>query len=155
MDHEEDQWILISQPECGLCSSLLYHHGKLSRPSEICFNRIPGCKGFPGATVGKNPLANAGDSRDAGLISGSGRSPGEGNGSPLFLPGKFPRQRSQTGYSLGDRKESDMTKHAHTLERITRPVAVSSFCTRRTYLLSGEIMKTWPVLFFLSVFSSF
>ena len=81
MDHE-DQRILISQPECGLCSSLLYHHGKLSRPSEIHFNRIPGYKkGFPGATVGKNPLANAGDSRDRGLISGSGRSPGEGEAS--------------------------------------------------------------------------
>ena len=31
----------------------------------------------------KNPLANAGDIRDAGLISGLGRSPGGGNGSPL------------------------------------------------------------------------
>ena len=31
----------------------------------------------------KNPLANAGDVRDAGSIPGSGRSPGEGNGNPL------------------------------------------------------------------------
>ena len=31
----------------------------------------------------KNPAANAGDTRDAGLISGSGRSPGVGNGNPL------------------------------------------------------------------------
>ena len=31
----------------------------------------------------KNPPANAGDKRDAGLIPGSGRSPGGGNGSPL------------------------------------------------------------------------
>ena len=30
----------------------------------------------------KNPLANAGDLRDGGLIPGSGRSP-EGNGNPL------------------------------------------------------------------------
>ena len=36
--------------------------------------------GFPGGSVVKNPPANAGD---AGLIPGSGRSPGEGNGSPL------------------------------------------------------------------------
>ena len=35
---------------------------------------------FPGGSVVKNPPANAGD---AGLILGSGRSPGEGNGSPL------------------------------------------------------------------------
>ena len=38
--------------------------------------------GFPGDTVIKNPLANAGDKRDAGLTPGSGRSPGGGNGSP-------------------------------------------------------------------------
>ena len=31
----------------------------------------------------KNPPAIAGDARDAGLIPGSGRSPGEGNGNPL------------------------------------------------------------------------
>ena len=33
--------------------------------------------------VTKNPPANAGDARDIGSIPGSGRSPGEGNGSPL------------------------------------------------------------------------
>ena len=31
----------------------------------------------------KNPPANAGDIRDADLISGLGRSPGMGNGNPL------------------------------------------------------------------------
>jgi len=31
----------------------------------------------------KHLPAKAGDSRDAGLIPGSGRSPGEGNGNPL------------------------------------------------------------------------
>ena len=35
------------------------------------------------ALVVKNPLANAGDVRDMGLISGSGRSSGEGHGNPL------------------------------------------------------------------------
>ena len=39
-------------------------------------------RGFPGGLV-KNPLANAGDVRDAGLISGLGRSPGGGHGNPL------------------------------------------------------------------------
>ena len=33
--------------------------------------------------VVKNLPANAGDARDMGLIPGSGRSPGEGNGNPL------------------------------------------------------------------------
>ena len=36
--------------------------------------------GFPGGSVVKNPPASAGD---VGLIPGSGRSPGEGNGHPL------------------------------------------------------------------------
>ena len=36
--------------------------------------------GFPGGAVVKNLPANAGD---MGLILGSGRSPGEGNGNPL------------------------------------------------------------------------
>ena len=34
------------------------------------------------ALVVKNPLANAGDSRDVGSIPESGRSLGEGNGNP-------------------------------------------------------------------------
>ena len=36
--------------------------------------------GFPGGSGVKNPFANAGD---LGLIPGSRRSPGEGNGNPL------------------------------------------------------------------------
>ena len=35
------------------------------------------------ALVVKNPPANAGDARDAGLIPGLGRSPGVGNGNLL------------------------------------------------------------------------
>ena len=38
---------------------------------------------FPGGSVVKNTLANAGGPGDVGLIIGSGRSPGEGNGNPL------------------------------------------------------------------------
>ena len=41
--------------------------------------------GFPirVAQMVKNPPANAGDTRDIGLIPGSGRSPGGGNSNPL------------------------------------------------------------------------
>ena len=39
--------------------------------------------GFPGGSVDKEPAFNAGDSGDMGLIPGSGRSLGGGNGSPL------------------------------------------------------------------------
>ena len=36
--------------------------------------------GFPGGSVVKNPPAATGASGDSGLVPGSGRSPGEGNG---------------------------------------------------------------------------
>ena len=39
--------------------------------------------GFPGGAVIKNLPANAGDTSNLDLISGSGRFPGEGNGNPL------------------------------------------------------------------------
>ena len=44
--------------------------------------------GFTGDAVVKNLPANVGDARDMGLISGLGRSLGEGNGNPLqyFCP---------------------------------------------------------------------
>jgi len=43
------------------------------------------------ATVVRNPSANAGDVRDKGSISGSGRSPGGGHGNPLpFLTWRIP-----------------------------------------------------------------
>ena len=39
--------------------------------------------GFSGSTNGKNLPANAGEIKDAGSITGLGRSPGEGNGNLL------------------------------------------------------------------------
>ena len=51
--------------------------------------------GFPGGSVVKNPLANAGDSGDLGWIPGWEDSLGEGNGNTLvFLSGEFHGQRS-------------------------------------------------------------
>ena len=38
---------------------------------------------FPGGSVVKNPPATAGAAGVTGLVAGSGRSPGEGNGNPL------------------------------------------------------------------------
>ena len=40
-------------------------------------------RNFPGGSMVKNLPANAGDTGDAGLIPGSGRSPGGGHGKPL------------------------------------------------------------------------
>ena len=60
--------------------------------------------------VVKNPLANAGEVRDAGLIPGLGRSPGGGHGNPIFLPGESHGQKSLVGYSPWGHKESDATE---------------------------------------------
>ena len=59
----------------------------------------------------KNPPANAGDIREAGLIPGSGRS-GGGHGNPLQdpLPGESHAQRSLVGYSPWGHKDSDRTE---------------------------------------------
>jgi len=38
---------------------------------------------LPRWSVVKNPPASAGDAKDKGSVSGSGRSPGGGNGNPL------------------------------------------------------------------------
>ena len=46
-------------------------------------NKHTQIKDFPGGTMVMNLLANAGDTRDAGLIPGLGRCPGEGNSNPL------------------------------------------------------------------------
>jgi len=60
----------------------------------------------------KDLPANVGDAGEAGLIPGSGRSPGEGNGNPLqyTLPGKSHGQRSLAGYSPWGHKELDTTE---------------------------------------------
>ena len=63
------------------------------------------------ALVVKNLPANAGNTRDAGLIPGLGRSPGGGHGNPLqyVLPGESHGQRSLEGYGPRGCKESDTT----------------------------------------------
>ena len=61
---EEIYWCCLGFPVCGI---LLWH------PWQA--NGL-----LLGGSVGKNPLADAGE---AGSIPGSGRSPGEGNGNPL------------------------------------------------------------------------
>ena len=58
-----------------------------------------------------NPTANAGD---VGLIPGSGRSPGAGNGNPLSHTCPFHGQRSLAGYSPLCCKESDMKEQLNT-----------------------------------------
>jgi len=62
--------------------------------------------------VVKNPPANAGNKRDVGLIPGSGRSPGEGNGNPLqYSCLENPMDREAWRATVhGATKESDMAE---------------------------------------------
>ena len=50
------------------------------RLAGVLFTVCKNLLSFPGASVVRNPSANAGD---AGLIHGLGRSPGGGHGNPL------------------------------------------------------------------------
>ena len=68
---------------------------------------IAGVRGFPGGSEVKVSACNVGD---LGLIPGSGRSPGEGNGNPLQYSGESQGQRSLVGYSPLGHKESDTTE---------------------------------------------
>ena len=86
--------------------------------------------GLPGGSLAKNLPANAGDARDMGLIPGSGRSLGVGNGYPLLYSclEKFCGQRSLAGYSPCGCKASDMTEWLSTAQHnnIMRGVTMCS-----------------------------
>ena len=67
--------------------------------------------GFPGGSEVKASAWNVGD---LGLIPGSERSPGEGNGNPLqYSCLENCMERRLVGYSSWGCKESDMTKQLH------------------------------------------
>ena len=84
------------------------------------------------ALVVKNPLANAGDIRDAGLIPGQGRCPGGEHGNPpqySCLENLMDRGALQAIYSLWDHKESDtieVTQDPHAAS--LRDAWVTGFC---------------------------
>ena len=66
---------------------------------------------FLGGVMVKNPPANVGDARDTGLITGLGRSPGEGSGNPLqysFLENSMDREAWRA--TAGGHKELDPTE---------------------------------------------
>ena len=84
--------------------------GSLKQESDLfrtmCLGDHYGCYwGFPSSSVGNESACNAGD---LGLIPGSGRSPGEGNGNPLQDTGmENPMDRGPGGLqSLGLQKVS-------------------------------------------------
>ena len=79
----------------------------------MLLGRVPG---FPGSSVVKNLLANAGYKGDMGSIPESGRFPWKRKWQPslILLPGKPHGQRSLAGSGPCSHKESDMTEHTHT-----------------------------------------
>ena len=81
--------------------------------------------GFPGGSGLKNSPAHAGD---AGLIPGSGKSPGGGNGNSLqyFCLGKILwTEETGRGYSPWGHKESGLTVTAHTHTCMAGPLRCS------------------------------
>ena len=64
-------------PKYSLGKSTITH----TTQQKLTWNRC--CFSFPDASVGKESTCNAGDTGDAGLIPGSGRSPEEGHHNPL------------------------------------------------------------------------
>ena len=88
--------------------------------AQLLSHLIPTAR-FPGGSAGKESACKEGD---PGLISGLGRSPGEGNGSPLqyaclenpmdrgawraTVHGESHGERSLAGYSPWGHKELDM-----------------------------------------------
>ena len=80
---------------------------------------------FPGGSDSKASAYHVGD---LGSIPGSGRSPGEGNGSPLqYSCLENPRDRGAWWASPWGHKESDMTERLHFL-KITSWTFSSSKC---------------------------
>ena len=70
---------------------------------------------FEASLVAQTVKASACNAGDLGSIAGLGRSPGEGNGNPtpVLLPGKSHGWRSLMGYSPWGREESDTTERLH------------------------------------------
>ena len=88
--------------------------------------------GFPGGSVVKDPPANAGDARDAGLIPRSGRSPGGGNDNPLqYSCLENSKDRGAWLVIVYRVAESDMTGHIFSLSskhlRFTALLCASSY----------------------------
>ena len=67
-------------------------------------------------------LLNGGDTRDSGLIPGSGQSPWRRKWQPtlVFLPRKSDEQRNLVGYRPWSHKELDTTEHSDINKRKIR-----------------------------------
>ena len=69
----------------SICTFIIGQHQEINN-SDVVFSLLyyTYIWGLPGGAVVKNQPGNAGDTGDTGSIPGSGRSPGGGNGNPLW-----------------------------------------------------------------------
>ena len=92
--------------------------------------------------MAKNPLANAGDTRDEGSIPGSGRSPGEGYGNALqYSCLENPMDGGAwwtTIHGVTELYMTEVTAHTHILHVCTPQQTVSSLRAGWT-LLAGSL----------------
>ena len=98
-------------------------------------------RGFPGGYVVKNLHANAGHTEDLGLTTGSGRSPGEGNGKHfIILVCEILWTEEPPDYSPWGCTESDMTEHTgtHAREAIAVPVVLGAAFHMLQYTFSQK-----------------
>ena len=65
------------------CCEVIFPRPQSQDMAAECLNEGRQVGGFPGGASDKEFFCNAGDTRDVGLIPGSGRYPAVGNGNPL------------------------------------------------------------------------
>ena len=105
---------------------------------SIVFN--PFISFIPGGSEGKASARNAGD---RGLISGLGRSPGEGHGNPtpVFLLGESHGQRSLVGYNIVHGVTESRTRLSDfTSLHLTHLLILNTFCLCASHVLEGKRM---------------
>ena len=96
--------------------------------------------GFPGGSDGKESTCNAGD---LASIPGLGRSPGEGNGSPLQYSGlenSMDREAWQATSMGWQRVRQDWVTFTHSQELQTAKGSEINQCRRRGWALGSDIM---------------
>ena len=96
----------VGDGQGGLACCNSWGHKELDRTEQLNLTELA----FQVALVVKNPPANAGDLRDAGLIPGQEDPLEEGMANPLQYSGESHGQRSLVGYNPWGHKESDMTE---------------------------------------------